>query len=63
MSQKKPNAQENEQEFLAEVLKGHGKWTKKALAMKAAGLDSAKEHEFAQAYRILLTKFSQIQTE
>ena len=51
----------NEDIFLAELLRGKTEWTKIALQLEASGKASAKEKEYAEAYRVLLHKFTEIE--
>lgn len=50
-------------EFLYDVLQGHAKWIAVATEKKTAGVDNTKELEYAEAYKVLLNKFSQLETE
>ena len=54
---------DNEDIFLNEVLQGHGRWKAAAAEKKSGGEDPTKELEYAEAYRVLLNKFSQLENE
>jgi hypothetical protein len=53
----------NEDIFLAELLKGKTEWTKIAMQLESAGKACAKEKEYAEAYRVLLHKFTEIEKD
>lgn len=54
---------DSEDEFLTEMLQGQIKWKARALTVKATGSNPEKELQYAEAYRLLLNKFSEIQSE
>lgn len=54
---------DNEDEFLSDVLHGHAKWKSRAAIVKEAGGNPDKELQYAEAYRVLLNKFSQLENE
>lgn len=52
---------DNEDKFLAEVLERCTFWKAEAIRVKGEGQTGEKELEFAQAYRVLLNRFSTIE--
>jgi len=51
---------DNEDKFLAEVLESYTRWKAEAIRVKGEGQTGDREAEFAEAYRVLLNKFSTI---
>ncbi|MGN6416135.1 MAG: hypothetical protein ACTHMC_01495 [Pseudobacter sp.] len=51
---------DNEDKFLAEVLERYTYWKAEAIRAKGEGQTGEREGEFAEAYRVLLNKFSNI---
>ncbi len=48
----------NEDLFLAELIRGKAKWTKAAKELAEKGFANDKELEYAGAYKILINKFT-----
>lgn len=48
----------NEDLFLQELLDGKARWTKAADELAKKGKTSIKELEYAEAYRVLLNRFT-----
>jgi hypothetical protein len=53
---------DNQTTFLTEVLNGMTRWKAEAARRKQGQHNNEKELEYAQAYQVLLHKFSQIET-
>ena len=50
-----------ESEFFIEIAGKHAEWKGRAVVKRLHGHDAIREEEYAEAYRILLNKFSQIE--
>lgn len=49
----------NEDKFLHELIAGKARWTNEASRLARESRDNTKETEYAQAYKLLINKFSE----
>ncbi len=53
-----PSKKNNEDIFLQELLDGKAKWKAEAEKLAKAGVSNVREAEYAEAYRVLLNRFT-----
>jgi hypothetical protein len=60
-AENKSTPTDSESKFLKEVLEGFTSWKKEARRLKDNGEKCDQELEYAEAYRLMLNKFSETQ--
>lgn len=58
-----PEGASNEDVFLSELMRGKAKWTKVAADLKNSGKPNDNEKSYAEAYRVMINRFTADQPE